>query len=484
MAGLTAFRGTAEASPANDVSAGLFPSARYRKGADDRLTQLLSEAAGQLDRGGVAATTDYAAAAAALARFDFSRPSDLNDVLGWVVRRMQSGMTQVSHQRYFGLFNPTPSFPAQCADRIVAQFNPQLASATTSPFPVAVERHVIRAMAGRLDMPSSTMGHFTSGGSEANATAVICALTRAEPEYGQRGLYAFKGRPLLYVSKDAHLAWLKIAHQTGIGREAVRLVATDGKGRMNGTALSEAIAADRAAGHVPVLVVSTAGTTGAGVVDDMTANASIARREGAWHHVDAAWGGALAVSDRLRHVLRGIECADSVTIDAHKWLAVTMGCGMFITAHPAVLSDAFHVTMDCMPSNAADLDPYVTTMQWSRRFLGLRLFVALATAGWSGYAEFVERSVQLSEMLRDSVIRRGWDVVNDSPLAVTCLRPPPGARKVQDIAQDITASGEAWISTVEFEGEKVIRVCMTSGQTTGSDVARLVGLLDRHSRGH
>jgi hypothetical protein len=75
-------------------------------------------------------------------------------------------------------------------------------------------------------------------------------------------------------------------------------------------------------------------------------------------------------------------------------------------------------------------------------------------------------------------------VVNDSPLAVTCLRPPPGARKVQDIAQDITASGEAWISTVEFEGEKVIRVCMTSGQTTGSDVARLVGLLDRHSRRH
>src|SRR5256885_12398954 len=93
--------------------------------------------------------------------------------------------------------------------------------------------------------------------------------------------------------------------------------------------------------------------------------------------------------------LAGIELADSLTIDAHKWFATTMGCGMFITRHPAVLSTTFQVSTGFMPSNAATVDPYVTTAQWSRRFLGLRLFLSLAAAGWSGYAQHVERSVDL-----------------------------------------------------------------------------------------
>ena len=160
------------------------------------------------------------------------------------------------------------------------------------------------------------------------------------------------------------------------------------------------------------------------MIDNLHANAEIAGRFGAWHHVDAAWGGGAVVSDQLRGNLAGIENADSVTIDAHKWLATTMGCGMFLTAQPAVLSDAFHVVMHCMPSNVADVDPYVTTMQWSRRFLGLRLFAGLATVGWAGYAAHVEHAVRLTDILRRRMAAIGWQIANASPLAVTCLRPP------------------------------------------------------------
>ena len=138
---------------------------------------------------------------------------------------------------------------------------------------------------------------------------------------------------MFYVSRESHLAWLKIAHQAGIGRSAVRLVATDGSGRMDPQALASVLSDDREHGCVPVMIAATAGTTNAGMIDPLAACAELARSAGLWFHVDAAWGGALIASDRLRKILSGIEDADSVTIDAHKWFATTMGCGMFITRH-------------------------------------------------------------------------------------------------------------------------------------------------------
>src|SRR5262249_39715597 len=146
----------------------------------------------------------------------------------------------------FGLFNPAPTFPAQCADRIAAVFNPQLATSTTSPAAVAIESHVIRSIAQRAGLPPEAVGHFTTGGAEANYTALICALTRSDPRFATEGARAFEGAPIFYISQESHLAWLKIAHQAGIGRSAVRLVATDGCGRMDPKALVEAIKADRA----------------------------------------------------------------------------------------------------------------------------------------------------------------------------------------------------------------------------------------------
>jgi glutamate/tyrosine decarboxylase-like PLP-dependent enzyme len=459
------------------ASSCLFPPFSQRLQIEDVLTRLLGDAAQRIRRGSVAPTFDRSAVDAALTHYDFQDQRDLEDVLRWVIFHMEGGVTQVCHPRYVGLFNPAPSFPSQCGERVAAFFNAQLASATTSPLPVAIEQHVIRALASRLGMATNAGGHFTTGGSEANFTAAICALTRANSRFGAEGVYAFDARPCVYVSQASHLAWLKIGHQTGIGREAIRLIATDGEGRMDCGVLRATMRADQARGYRPVLVVSTAGTTVAGMIDSLDANTEIAGQAGAWHHVDAAWGGGLVVSDNFLPALRGIEKADSITIDAHKWLATTMGCGMFITAHPRVLSDAFHVTMDCMPSNVAGLDPYVTTVQWSRCFLGLRLFVGLATVGWKGYAAHVEQAVRRTELLRARLSVLGWRVVNQSTLAVTCLRPPAGSPDVSSIVAAIVKSGEAWLSTAEFEGERIIRVCMTNGEMTEADVLRLADLL-------
>ncbi len=124
------------------------------------------------------------------------------------------------------------------------------------------------------------------------------------------------------------------------------------------------------------MIVATAGTTGGGMIDPLHACADIAKQQALWLHVDAAWGGAALASNRLRGVLDGIERADSITIDAHKWLATTMGCAIFISRRADLLSEAFHASTSFMPSSISGVDPYLNSVQWSRRFLGLRLFLA------------------------------------------------------------------------------------------------------------
>jgi aromatic-L-amino-acid decarboxylase len=459
-------------------SAGLFPSPDDRRRWDDDLTILLAEAEQRVRRGSVTPTIDLDAFRSDLLAFDFEQCVPIEDLLSWTIARMESGVVHTNHPRYLGLFNPGPTFPAQCADRIAAMFNPQLATATTSPVAVEIEAHVARAVARRAGLGDQAGGHFTSGGSEANFTALVCALTNAEPGFAATGSRAFAGPPVFYISRDSHLAWIKIAHEAGIGRTAARQVATDGSGRMSLNALTSAIDADRAAGCVPFMVVATAGTTNAGMIDPLEACASTARSNGLWYHVDAAWGGAAIASEQSRGLLAGIDRADSITIDAHKWFAVTMGCGMFLTKHPPALSAAFNVAASFMPSNTPTIDPYVTTAQWSRRFLGLRLFLSLGVDGWAGYATHVEHAVGLARLLAHCAEDRGWSVVNDPALAVVCLEPQAGSRPVKEIVRHVLASGGAWVSAATFEGREIIRACVTHGETTPSDIFTVMELLE------
>ena len=464
--------------PGDRTGSALFPPRDERQRGDDRLTAALLAAAARTASGAATPDFDREAFGRALAEFDFAAPQPLDDVLDWTIAQLEHGVTHMTHPRYFGLFNPAPTFPAQCADRVAAVFNPQLATATTSPAAVAIENHVIAQVARRAGLPRQTVGHFTSGGAEANFTALICALTAAHDGFAAQGTRAFTGQPVLYASRESHLAWFKIAHQAGIGRDAVRLVATDGTGRLDPAALAAAIAEDSAAGRVPVIAVATAGTTNAGMIDPLAACAEIARRERLWLHVDAAWAGALIASDKHKTALDGIAAADSLTIDAHKWFAATMGCGMFFTTRCDVPPRAFHVATSYMPSHDPGRDPYLNSVQWSRRFVGLRLFLSLAAAGWAGYARHVEHAIELAALLAARLTARGWRIVNNSPAAVLCIEPPSEHADVKAIVAQVLASGRAWISTATFEGRAVIRACITHGKSGVSDIEALVTALE------
>ncbi len=476
-----------EAAPADAETppvAGLFCSADERAYWEQALTAALQGARQRVLDGRVAPAVTADVFRGRLAEYDFANRRPLSDTIPWVIEQMTQGIVQMTHPRYFGLFNPAPSLPAELAERISAAFNPQLATSTTSPAAIEIERHVIRSIAERAGLPADSTGHFATGGSEANCTALICALTRANAAFVERGILAFGGPPSFYVSEDAHLAWYKIAVQCGIGHVGVRSVPTDAAGRMDAAALQASIDADKRQGFIPVMIAATAGTTGAGMIDPLHACAEIAEAGRLWYHVDAAWGGAAIASQTMRGQLAGLERADSVTIDAHKWLATTMACSVFIARDRDVLKNAFFVDSYFMPPSDQEIDPHLTTVQWSRRFLGLRLFLSLATVGWQGHGDHVERSVALANLLARNLLARGWEIPNGAQLAVVCAIPPEGFPPVRDIARAVVASGRAWISSSKFKGRDVLRICMTNGYSMPSDVAMLAEILDGHRLSH
>lgn len=420
-----------------------------------------------------------------VARFDFTAPCAPADALAAAVDGLTRFQVHAPHPRYFGLFNPAPTTMGVAADALVAAFNPQLATASHSPFAAAVESQLVRAFGGRFGYsPEEADGTFTSGGAEANATALLLALTRACPAFARGGARALPGDPKIYISEEAHASFHKAARMTGLGDDAVRVIPVDRTLRMKVDGLRTAIAKDKAAGAFPVLVVATAGTTSAGVIDPVASIAEVASRAGVAFHVDAAWGGLAALVPELSSLLDGCARADSITFDAHKALSVPMAAGMFLTRHGDALAQTFRpsAAASYMPRNASR-DPYARSMQWSRRFTGLKVWLSLAVASWDGYADSLRRQVALGETLRARLRGDGWVVANETALPVVCFTDGTradgnSAAYLNGVARAVAASGSAWISMTRVAGgARLLRACITNYATKESDVDALARAL-------
>jgi glutamate/tyrosine decarboxylase-like PLP-dependent enzyme len=419
-----------------------------------------------------------------VSRYDFARPMDMDDVVADVEEMLRKWQVQVTHPRYFGLFNPSVTLASVIAETLVAMYNPQLASWRTSPVGNEIERHTLGWLAAKFGFPADSLATFTTGGSEANFSAVLVALTRAFPEYGDDGLRCIGGTPAIYLTDEAHHSFTKIAHMAGLGRNALRPIATKSDLRMDIGDLERRVAADRKSGFIPFMVVGNCGTTTAGAIDPLPELGRFCRDEGLWLHVDAAWGGAAVLSPMLQDLLFGIETADSITCDAHKWLSVPMGCGMFFCRHPESAIQAFRAEAAYMPAKASGpaFDPYTTSVQWSRRFIGLKLFLSLAKEGESGLAAMIEHQTRMGDVLRDALSASGWRIINETQLPVICF-----TRDGLDIPQFLASLHEkqiAWMSEARIKGAPVMRACITSFRTSEEDVRWVVNEMNRIAARH
>ena len=407
-------------------------------------------------------------------RYGFDKAMDLADVVADVERMLREWQVQVTHPRYLGLFNPSVTFASVMADTLVAMYNPQLANWRTAPAANEIERHTLQWLAQKFGLSKDSIGVFTSGGMEANHSAVVCGLTHKFPRYGEDGLRTFNGQPTIYLTREAHHGYYKIAHATGIGRRAVRVVETDGRLRMDVGDLMKQIEIDRDHGLAPFMVVGTAGTTATGVIDPLREIAACCHAQDLWFHVDAAWGGAAILSPELKPYLAGIESADSITCDAHKWFSVPMGAGMFFCQHEEMVHRAFRADETYLSRRDCDsgVNPLACSMQWSRRFIGLKLFLALAQHGETGYRDMIEHQTAMGDLLRRSLQNSGWVVLNDTPLPLVCFTRE--RLDVKRFLQQLHLQQIAWMSPVTVRGREAVRACITSFRTSDRDVLEIV----------
>ncbi len=419
-------------------------------------------------------------------QYGFREPMPMAEVFDDVTRMLWQWAEHARNPMHFGLTRPTVDLASVVADTLVSLYDPNLATWSFSPAANEIERYVLRVLARGLSFgPDEGLAHFASGGQEANHTAVAVALPWQFPEIARQGLRALDGPPVFYLSQEGHHSLEKVAHSTGLGRDALRIVPAREDMTMDVGALAEGIENDIREGCLPFMVVGTAGTTSSGAIDPLDAIAGVAERHGLWFHVDAAWGGAAALSDRLRPLLAGIEHAHSVTFDAHKWLSVPAGAGAFFCRDRDAVTTTFCIDTAYVPKkNAEDcVDPLSASMQWSRRFIGLKVFLMLAVRGLPDIVRRIEHQAELGRLLADLLAARGWRVLNRPDLAVVCFTHPrieDGSIGVDDVVRRLKESQSAWISHTLLRGHTVaLRASITNFESKRSDVERLVEALEQ-----
>ena len=392
--------------------------------------------------------------------------------------------------RYFGLMNPTPLPIAVYGDAMAAALNQNLGAWHHSPAGTAIEAQAIRWLCGLCGLPAGSFGSLTTGGTLANTTGLKIALAEKVPESTQQGLFGLSARPVLYASTEAHFSIDKSANVLGLGGQAgVRKVPVDAASRMDVGALRRMLVQDRAAGLRPFCVVGVAGVTSNGVIDPLDAIADVAAEESLWYHVDAAYGAGGLFSETLRPRFKGIERADSVTVDPHKWWYLPYPCGAILTRDGAAAERTFTAGDVYIPSTGRSIEFRHLGLQGSRSFNALKLWLAMQHVGRRAYGRHAEEQVALADRFARELTADGrWETVTPVDTAIAAVRYVGDARThgradaevdaMQDlIVQRVMASRRHWISATTTVGKRAIRVMVISYLTRWEHLEELAQAL-------
>ena len=389
------------------------------------------------------------------------------------------------HPGFLAYISGSGTVPGAAADLLAAGLNPNVGGWSLSAGASELELHLMRWIAGRFGLPAGSGGLMTSGGAASNFTALKAARDAHAP--GNVRADGVDGmRLVLYASEEAHATIAEAADMMGLGERAVRSIPTDDDFRMRAEELERAVAEDLAAGMRPFCAVATAGTTATGAIDPLRAIAGICERHGLWLHVDAAYGGAAAFAPELRHLLDGIELADTISFDPHKWLYTPQSSACLLARDPGRLRAAFsidaaYVREDAEMSgrgiNIGELGP-----QWSRAFIALKVWMSLAAHGTDAYARRIAHDVELARYL-DERVRAHPDLEPTCPvtLSIACFRyAPPGidAGALDALNErlmiEIRRDGRTCPSNAVLRGRYSLRACFVNHRTEAGVVDDLV----------
>jgi aromatic-L-amino-acid decarboxylase len=462
------------------------------------VTAIITEYAGSLDSRKV---TSKASPQELEELFDEPLPEtgiSSGEILGQFVSDVLEHAMQVPSPRYYGQFNPTPLPIGVWADALASALNQNAGAWRNGPTSAMIEARVLRWLCELIGYGPEGFGVLASGGTEANLIALKCARDRAHRAAVATGLRSASGELTVYASEQCHFSIERSLDILGLGRASLRKIDTDENFHIRPEVLQKQIEADRKAGSIPCCIIGVGGTTSTGVIDPLDQLAAMAQENNCWYHVDAAYGGTLAFSRQHRAKLKGIELADSITFDPHKWMFVPFACGAVLVRNGGrVLRDAFDITPEYLNEDRGGADVEFDFFRYgqmgTRRFSSLKLWMALKFMGRAGYAAVIERQIELTQYLAERLEELS-DFQRVSPVetAVCCFRFLPASvikadcavqdRLQQRLQQAIEHDGAAWITTTVLNGRRALRVNVNSFLTRRRHIDDLVDLLARTSK--
>ena len=405
-----------------------------------------------------------------------SGPTALQDALADAVRVLDASISP-SRPLFVAYVGSSGLHTGVLASALSAAYDANLAiSAGAADL---LDRQALQWLAELIGYPVVD-GHFTSGGQTSNLTAILAAREAALPGARENG--ADGARATVYCSDEAHHSNVRAIETAGLGSRALRRIPVDDRRRMRADLLEEAIAADRAAGFTPVAVVATAGTTLTGAVDPLRAIGETCAREGIWMHVDGAYGVPAAATASAGHWFDGLELADSVTVDAHKWLGLPKSCSALLVRRSGALQAAFGHQERYMLHEGDVANPVDSTFEYSRPFRSLRLWLSLRVHGADQFRAWLEGSLHLARLLAEAVRQDPeFELLHEPMLSTVCFRHVvPGLSEEElnqhndRLARRMQADGRVFIAPAEVDGQTCLRACFVNFRTTPSDVGTVL----------
>ncbi len=417
------------------------------------------------------------------------------------------GITHWNHPGFHAYFSVSASGPGILGEMLTSALNVNAMLWRTSPSATELEEVTLDWLRGMLGLDEGWHGVITDGASASSLLAIAAAREALDLDIRQKGMAGRADLPRLrlYISDQTHSSVEKGAITLGIGQEGVRKIASDQEFRLDPQALALAIEEDLAAGWRPFCVAATVGTTATTSIDPIAEIAAICRQYGLWLHVDGAYGAAAAVLPEMRHLLYGLEQADSFVMNPHKWLFTPIDCSAFYVRRPEILQQAFSLVPEYLKTAELGVTNYMDWgVQLGRRFRALKLWMVIRAFGTEGIAARLREHIRLGQLLAAWVdADPDFERLAPTPLSVVCLRAVPSdiarrlesaegeqARELQTyldrlnekIVDAVNATGQAFLAPTRLRDKVVIRVAIGNIRTDEAGVRRVWGLLQDATR--
>jgi aromatic-L-amino-acid/L-tryptophan decarboxylase len=443
-----------------------------------RVVDLLAEHFANMQDGPVGAKADPARLISLFDRDPPENGRDPNELVAQLERDVFPNNLHVDHPRFFAFVPGPNNFVSTMADALAAGFNIFNGTWLGGSAAAAVELGIVRWLCRICGFPTAAGGLFVSGGSMANLTALVAARHSLLQDRVEGAT--------VYFSDQTHSSVERALRVIGFAPEQMRKLRSDENFRLSIQNARGAIDEDRAKGLRPFCVIANAGTTNTGAVDPLNELADLAAKEKLWLHIDGAFGAAAILSDRGRALLQGLERADSISLDPHKWLFQSFECGCVLVRDAALLKSAFQIKPDYLRDvhrSLEEFNPCDYGVQLTRSFRALKVWLSLQTFGVAAFRQAISRGFELAEVAeRELRARKGWEILSPAQMATVCFRFGKSDELQTQLVDAMMKDGYALLTSTELRGAVSLRLCTINPRTTEQDIVETINRLDRFAR--